>query len=388
MNGTPPLSNSQLRIGRRTVLWAGVATIATQVVGATPANAGARTKGVTFTTTGATFSPEVELARTSRATVRWLDYRGRELARGRRPTIDFGSEATRTVTMVTTFSHVLSVNIGFDADSDSGDYGPGASYNKQPEAVIRVSDLSRLTQLRQFLAGGTQLGGRLDVSGLAHLRYIECFCANLTSVDLAGCKRLVRLCVEQNRLTKLDLNPVSARLRDLRAAAQQTGRLSFATLKRPLVRLYHFCVRDQVVTGHPSGSRLPACRELWNWNTGQGGAVPRPGDAHTVVSYRNSYTSVDLSGQWQSEGYGCLDLRDNRLVAVKLTGCRGLISVLLGGNVLPQSQVDRVLSEVASWNTSGGSLELDGTNASPSATGLESAEILRGRGWEVTVATA
>lgn len=382
-----PLLSDSPRIGRRSVLWACAALVATQVVDTPPASASTHPKGVVFTTTGATFSPEVELSPSSRAIVRWLDYRGHELARGTRPTIDFGSEATRTVTMLTTFSHVLSVNIGFDADADAGEYGPGATYNKSPESVVRVSGLTRLTQLRQFLAGGTRLGGKLDVSGLTHLRYIECFCAQLTSVNLTGCKRLVRLCVEQNRLTKLDLNPVAASLRDLRAAAQQTGRLSFSTLKHPLARLYHFCVRDQVVTGHPSSSRLPACRELWNWNTGQRGSVPRPGNAQTMMSYGNSYTSVNMSGQWQSEGFGGLDLTDNHLVAVTLTGCRGLMSVLLGGNVLPQSQVDRVLVEVASWNTTGGALILDGTNASPSAAGLKSAQILRGRGWDVTLAT-
>lgn len=116
--------------------------------------------------------------------------------------------------------------------------------------------------------------------------------------------------------------------------------------------------------------------------------MPRPGDAQSVMSYGNSYTSVNVSGQWRSEGYGGLDLTDNRLSAVTLTGCLGLRSVLLGGNALPQSQVDRVLVEVASWNTSGGTLVLDGTNASPSTVGLESADNLRGRGWDVTLATA
>lgn len=387
MSAVPLLSDSP-RVGRRTFLWGGAGVIATQVAGATPAEAYSRPKGVVFTITGGTFSPEVELAPTSKAIVRWLDYRGREFARGTRPTIDFGSVGARTVTMVTTFADVLSVNLGFDADADAGDFGPGASYTKQPEPVVRISGLTRLTQLRQFLAGGTPLAGSLIVSGLSHLRYIECFGAQLTSIDLNGCKRLVRLCVEANRLTKLDLNPVAGSLRDLRAAAQKTGRLSFTSLKKPLARLYHFCVRDQVVTGHPSSSRLPVCRELWNWNTGQRGAMPRPGDAQSVMSYGNSYTSVNVSGQWRSEGYGGLDLTNNRLSAVTLTGCLGLRSVLLGGNALPQSQVDRVLVEVASWNTSGGTLVLDGTNASPSTVGLESADNLRGRGWDVTLATA
>lgn len=394
------LSHSESpRMGRRTLLWAGAAFVAAQAVGSfhdsalaatrpeLPAATRKRPKGVTFITTGATFSPELELQASSTATVRWLDPEGNELARGTHPTIEFGQVATRTVIMVTTFSHVRSLNLGFDASWDAGDYGPGEAYNKVPEAISRVWGLWRLNELRQFLASGTQLGGRLNVSGLTHLRYIECFCAHLTSVDLTGCKRLVRLCLEANSLTKLDLNPVAKSLRDLRAAAQSTGRLKFAKLKRPLSRLYHLCVRDQLVTGHPSSSKLPACRELWNWNTGQKGAMPRAGAAESVVSYGNAYTSVDMTGEWRKEGYGTLDLTDNKLVSVKLKGCRGLNNILLSGNKLSQSQVDRILAEVASWNTSGMSLALEGQNAAPSAAGLASIEILRNLGWNVSHTT-
>ena len=391
----PPASRI-LRLTRRALLWGGVAVAASGVASARPAdaqqNAGlalptAGTKqpvGVAFTTTGATFTPEVELIPTSTATVRWLDSLGRELARGPRPSIDFGSAATRTVVMATTFSHVLSLNLGFDSEADAGDYGPGEAYNKPPESVTRVSGLTKLTHLRQVLASGTQLAGKLDVSGLTHLRYIECFHTQLTSIDLSGCKRLLRLCIEGNRLTTLDLNPVAGSLRDLRAAEQSSGRLKFAKLKRPLTRLYHLCVRDQVVTGHPSRAQLPACRELWNWNTGQKGQLPTPGGADSVMSYGNHYRSVDVSGKWQFDGYGILDLTDNQLVSVKLTRCRGLISIMLSGNKLPRAQVDRILVEVASWKTSGGWLVLDGSNASPSAVGLAAANMLRERGWEVT----
>lgn len=84
MSAVPLLSDSP-RVGRRTFLWGGAGVIATQVAGATPAEAYSRPKGVVFTITGGTFSPEVELAPTSKAIVRWLDYRGRDSRAARGP---------------------------------------------------------------------------------------------------------------------------------------------------------------------------------------------------------------------------------------------------------------------------------------------------------------
>lgn len=131
---------------------------------------------------------------------------------------------------------------------------------------------------------------------------------------------LVRLCMEKNRLTELDLNPVAKSLLDLRAAVQHTGRLALAPLSQPLAVLYHFCVRDQTVTGHPSSEQLPACEELWNWNTGQTGTYPTPQRARSVMSRANQYTSADLAGPWTGEQGGELDLEGNKLTGVTLTG--------------------------------------------------------------------
>lgn len=342
--------------------------------------------GVVFTTTGATFSPVLELAPGSDAEVVWLDEAGSELARGASPTIELGSPTTRDITLQTRFEDVVTVNLGFSSQDDAGRYSLKAEYDKPPEEVVAVSGLTLLTGLRRFLAAHGPLAGALDLAGLASLENVECFGAKVESVDLTGCTSVLRLCLEETALTALDLNPVAGSLRDLRAAAQQGGALELTPLEAPLAQLYHFCVRDQTVTGHPTSDQLPACEELWNWSAGQVGALPAPGSARSVMAAGNGYTSADLSGQWQYDGgWGLLDLTGNRLTSLDLTGCHALQTLWLRDNALDQAAVDGVLREVASWRTPGFELTLEGSNAAPSRSGMAHVAELRGRGWKVTV---
>ena len=344
--------------------------------------------GVVFTITGDTFRPTIELTPGSSAEVVWLDEQGSALARGTDPLISFGSAATHTVTMLTTFDQVITLNLGFNSGDDEGRYSLEKAYNKDPEAVSAIANLTLLTSLRRFLAARGQLGGTLDLTGLAQLEHVECFKARVETVILPGCESLIRLCLEQCNLRSLDLNPVAASLRDLRAAAQQSGSLELAPLEQPLPQLYHFCVRDQTVVGHPTSEQLPACEELWNWGCAQVGTLPTPGRAHSVLAAWNAYTKADFSGQWQdAEVAGSLDLSDNQLDHINISGCRALRVIRLGRNTLGGSEVDAVLAEVQSWGTNDGELVLDGSNASPSSTGHRSADALRGSGWMVALAS-
>lgn len=337
-----------------------------------------------FTTTGATFNPSIELAPQSNASVRWVAEDGSELATGASPIIRFGSIEPRTVRLLTVFEDVLTVNLGFNVYDDAGRFHVDSSYNKDPETVEGVSGLGLLVNLRRFMAANTPLTGILDFGGLSKLEFIECFQAQVERVDVKGCTSLVRLCMEKNRLTELDLNPVANSLRDLRAAVQESGRLDFTPLTKPLAALYHFCVRDQTVTGHPSSQQLPACEELWNWNTGQTGELPTPQQALSVMSRSNQYTSADFTGQWTGDGGGELDLENNKLTGIALTGCKALQTIRLRWNSLTSSVVDDVLAEVASWQTKGVTLLLDG-NEPPTSTGLRNVAVLRKLGWEVEV---
>lgn len=339
-----------------------------------------------FFTTGAAFSPVVELNGAGAKPPIWLDESGTELARGAAPTIDFGSEAPRKVVMRAQYDEVLTINVGFSAEDDVGDYSLDASFDKAPEALTTISGLALLTNLRRLLAAHTDLEGPLDLRGMARLEHVEIFRSHVDAIDLAGCDALIRLCVEENALTSLDLNPVSATLRDLRAAAQTTQHLALEPLASPMPQLQHFCVRGQEVTGHPSADQLPVCKELWNWSSNQEGALPTPGAATSVLAAGNAYETADLQGQWQYDGgWGTLDLTDNNLTSLSVEGCHALQTLRLGGNSLEQESVDTLLAEVASWGTEGFELIVDGTNAPPSTAGLQHAQELQGRGWTVQV---
>jgi hypothetical protein len=343
---------------------------------------------VRITTTGATFNPTVELAAGSTATVSWMVESGTTVT-GLNPTFRFGTAATRHVRMsvhqdgTQALHEVITLNLGFDHQDDQGRFNMGASHDKPGQAVTRVENISGLTGLRRFAAAHTNLAGSLDFTGCSRLQYIECIDSPVQSVTLTGCASLIRLCVEENNLTDLDLNPVAANLRDLRAAAQRGGSLTFVPLTAPLAELYHFCVRDQSVINHPLPAQLPVVQQRWDWNTSQSGVLTSTSTAiNSLLTRGNHYTSADLSGQFPRGRNATLDASSNQLTAVNLSGCQGLVEINFNNNRLSTAQVDRVLATVESWGGSGHKVDLSG-NSRPSAAGAASAATLTGRGWRV-----
>lgn len=327
---------------------------------------------VRFTTTGATFTPTVELASGSTATVTWTVEGTGRTATGITPTLSFGAALTRHVRMTVAdtdgsdaLADIVMINLGYDHDDDAGTYVMGAQYDKAAESVAGVENLHLCTGLVRFAAANnTSFVGELSFRGLADLEYVECAYSRVQAVDVTGCTSLIRLCMEQNNLTYLDLNPVAANLRDLRAAAQQGSALTFATLTADLAQLYHFCARDQTVTGMPAGSRLPSVEELWIWNTGQSGTLTVTGPIVSLLAYDNAYTAVTLTGRTTLSN---ADLSDNSLT---------------------QASVDAILAEAVTWNVNNRALDLSGTNAAPSSTGATDRTTLVNRGWTVTVSGA
>lgn len=306
---------------------------------------------VTVTTTGATFSPKLELVADSTAIVRWINLDTTEpLGIGANPTISFGSTGVRRIGFrverggIDAFDDVLTLNLGFNHDEDSGQYNIGASYDYTPQDISGVSGLQQLVNLKRFLAAGTGLTGQVDFSGLSQLEFIECFNSRVQSVDLTGCTSLIRLCMEANNLSSLDLNPVRNNLRDLRAAVQTTPSLTFAILTGPMTYLYHYCVRDQIIINSVPHSQLPVIEEHWDWNTGQSTSdAPISTALRSYISYSNPYD---------------------------------------------QASVDLILTTLASLITDGDwhSVDISG-GATPSATGQAAITTLESNGWSVNVSS-
>jgi len=344
---------------------------------------------ITITTTGATFTPVIELAGGSTATVTW-SVSGFTDQTGVSPSFSFGSAATRTCTMTVTggggYPDVTAFDLGYDNTIDVGHQMPPARFVKSAEAVSGgIGGLSSLTGLIYFLADHTALSSALDFTGLNALQFIQCYGTNITGVTLTGCTALIRLQVEACNLTSaLDLNPVAGNLTDLRAAVQQGGTLTLAVLTSPMAAEYHYCTRDQAVVNPVPTSQLPVVQEYWAWHDGAAGALAPVSTALTSLqAYNNQYTSADLTGKMASSSGLLLDLHNCLLTGVTLAGCTGLGAIYLNRNRMQASAVDAVLASVAGFGTSGGTLDVSG-NTAPSAAGLASAAALQGRSWTVT----
>jgi Leucine-rich repeat (LRR) protein len=347
---------------------------------------------VRITTYGKTFSPSVELTAGSTATVSW-EVEGGVTVTGINPTINLGPAAASHVRMsvheegVDALDKVTTFNLGFNHLDDMGVYIMAPAYDRAPEKVTLLENISLLKGLIRFAAAHTALAGALDFTGCSLLQYVECLGSNIESVNVTGCTSLIRLVMEQNNLTNLNLNPVAANLRDLRSALQQGGTLTMTPLNAPLARLYHFCVVDQVVVNHPTSAQLPVVKERWDWNTHQSGALTTESSAiGNVRTAGNHYTTADLTNQFPSDRNGILDASHNELTAVILNGCSGLHSIDLSNNKLNTAAVDTVLALVASWGSTGGLLNL-AANSAPSSNGVASRATLTGHGWTVTIAT-
>jgi hypothetical protein len=346
---------------------------------------------VRITANSATFSPLVELESGSHATVKWI-VEGGDTYNGVNPTIDFGSAGTRYVRMSVTngelnaIKDVVTFNIGFDHTQDAGKYNLGSGYNYTAQSVSNIQFVNNMTNLKRFLAATPKLAGALDFTGMSKLEFVECFGAEVTSVTLTGCTSLIRLCMEGNDLEALDLNPVAGNLYDLRMSGNRSP-ITLAPLYSPMVHLYHYCAQSETVINHPTAIQLPVIKEQWDWNSGQTGTlIVRSSAIKTLYSQGNNWTLVDLTNQFPAGREGTAYLQNNQISSIILTGCNGLTRLELQNNSLNQTAVDGLLTEIESWDTSNGYLNIR-DNSEPSSEGRAKINILVNRGWKVNYDT-
>lgn len=310
----------------------------------------ASTAAVEIRVDGDRLEPVVELVEGSAAGVAWVDLdSGAPLGTGIAPRLD--TAGVRRVGLTVSrgsqpvFDEVTTLNLGFHRDDDYGRLSLDSAYEHDPQPVTGLGELGLLTGLVRLCAARTPMAGRLDLSGLAHLEHVECYRSEIDEVDLTGCSSLVRLVVEDCRLSDLDLGPVRGSLQDLRAAIQRSDGLTFASLDGPMESLYHYCVREQAVRGLLPHAHLPVVEEYWVWGTGQ--------------------ESCDAP------------------VSPLLT------SYLARDNPLDQVSVDAVLVGLAAHVEKAGRVDLSGTSpddvsaAEPSGSGQAAADALETSGWRV-----
>lgn len=348
------------------------------------------TQVVRITTIGASFAPQLELVGGSAAVASWTVEETGAVVGGLTPTIAFGSAAVRHVRLAVTnngadaMGDVTTFNLGFDNADDTGFYAMGVAYNKAPEAVSAIENVNVMRNLVRFAATHTPVAGHFDFTGMASLQFIELYGSNVEGVTLNGCVSLRRLTVELGNCPYLDLNPVAATLRDLRAAHMQGGELTFATLTAPMAQQYHQCIRDQRVINRPADTLLPVIMEEWIWNTAQGGAYHSISTmGASLNAHDNAYVSADMAGRAPAFSGSALDMNNNLLTSINLTGCPGFTYIDLSRNAFNQAAIDGIFAVVNGFNTSNGIINLS-NNVAPGLAGQGHANALQLRGWAVT----
>ena len=259
----------------------------------------------TLAPTATSFSPWITLTPGATGTVNWYGSDDVVIATGPTPTItDIPGDDIVTMRVESGAALVMSeveiINLGFDHTQDAGPETPDAVHDYDPQPVIGVSSMVNLTNLRYFMAAETPLTGTLNFTGVADLVAVECYNALVTDVLFEGTS-INRLCLEQNRITNLDLTPIAGSLRDLRCAhnlqapADGSGDDVVFHSDVALPHLWHYCVRDQHVTQHLPQSQMPALLQFWAWGTEMETVeVPTSPVINSITLHHNPLTSATV----------------------------------------------------------------------------------------------
>jgi hypothetical protein len=349
------------------------------------------TSVITFTTEGDAFAPVIVVAGSPAILWTFADGTTSDSAT---PSKTYGSVAKRSTTLqVTPWSALTRINIGYDA----GDGGSDAIEYVADQRVSAVQGLEVVAStLAQWCSSYNQISS-LNFSNFTNLDTIECFMSSsLVSVNLTNTPELTRACFEQCSLAALDLSQ-SPKLADLRGASNAYSTIKFGSGIFP--DTWHICIRDNPQftnqTMFAATTQFPHLTELYIWNDNQAGElrIPSSGSSLNVIASGNHYTSVNLEGSMrESTGHGVVNLQDNQVRQINVTGCVELAELNLQNNALSSSAGDTLLATLDSlgrawsseWDASSALMvDLRG-NATPSAAGRASAVRLAAKGWAIT----
>jgi hypothetical protein len=285
--------------------------------------------------------------------------------------------------VVTPWSAVTKINIGYDGLDGGVTPGPSTIENLEQQNVIAVSGLENVAPYLQVWASNYNPITALDFSNFTALHTIECFrCTSLATVRLHNVPSLTRLCLENCNISYLDLSE-SPSLADFRGASQ--GSLTYAiNWGTTGAHIWHLCVGGNLhMTSTLPSSQFPLLEDFYVWKGNQSGMLYlNSTNLETVRAYNNHYNAAVLSGCFPAGRKGTVNIYDNNLTSLDISNDPGLINLNASNNSLNQTAVDGVLQTLDSYNTSGGYLDLTG-NAAPSITGIAHANNLTAREWKV-----
>ncbi|MDD4249783.1 MAG: hypothetical protein PHT13_11825 [Methanosarcina sp.] len=336
---------------------------------------------ITFVTTGSSFSPIITV--TGNPKIQWVFGDG-STSDSPSPTVNFGSEGTRTNTLVVTpWSAVTKINIGYDGSDGGVTPGPSTIEYLERQNVIAVTGLENVAPSLQVWASSYNPITVLDFSNFTALHTIECFyCTSLATIRLSHVPALTRLCLENCNISYLDLSEAPS-LADLRGASQKSSTYTI-NWGNTGAHMWHICVRDnpQMTSTFPV-NQFPILKDFYIWNDSQSGTLHLTStNLKSVLSANNHYTSANFSGCFPAGRDGTVYIYNNKLTSLDISNDPGLLNLNASNNLLNQEAVDGVLQTLDSYDTTDGSLDLTG-NAAPSRTGIAHANNLTARGWKV-----
>ncbi|AKB78289.1 hypothetical protein MSHOH_1806 [Methanosarcina horonobensis HB-1 = JCM 15518] len=336
---------------------------------------------ITFVTTGSSFSPIITV--TGNPEIQWKFGDG-STSDSTSPNVNFGSEGTRANTLVVTpWSAVTKINIGYDGSDGGVTPGPNTIENLKNQNVIAVTGLENVAPYLQVWASSYNPVTELDFSNFTALHTIEClYCTSLETIRLHNVPSLTRLCLEHCNISYLDLSEAPS-LADLRGASQLSSTYTI-NWGDTGAQVWHICVRDnpQMNSTFPV-NQFPLLEEFFIWNCNQNGTLNLTStNLKSVLLSNNYYTAVNFSGCFPAGRKCILNIDNNNLTSLDISNDPGLLHLNVSRNSLDQTAVDGILQTLDAYDTSDGSLDLTG-NAAPSVIGMAYANNLTSRGWEV-----
>ena len=349
-----------------------------------PNNTNPPIKEIVFTTSGDTFSPLIEVTGNPEILWTWADNTTSDLTH---PTKDYGSPDIRVNKLrVTPWSDVVQINIGYDG----GDGGNASIDHIDNQNVVSVEGLEVVSKfLKQWCSSYNNITS-LDFSNFVQLDTIECYLSgSLTNVNLTNTPLLQRACFENCDLESLDLSECPS-LRDLRGALNAFSTINFGNIGSDV---WHICIRNnsQMTNRNmfENTTQFPNIAELYIWSDNQTGELNISSTSKTrsisILASGNQYTTANFTGALQnSSGNGRIDLSNNHLTSLIITGCSQLTNLNASYNDLDSNAIDLILQELDNLGRTGGTVNLT-NNEPPGVSGLACVDNLRIKSWTVDV---
>ncbi|MDP4208354.1 MAG: T9SS type A sorting domain-containing protein [Bacteroidota bacterium] len=338
---------------------------------------------IIFYSNGSSFSPVIKTNSGASILWTWDDNTNDNSAS---PVKVYGTAKLRQNRLkVTPWSAVKLINIGYDAQ----DGGPDSIALVKNQQVSTVKNLDLVAPYLQAWCSSYNLIDSLNFSNFINLITIECFSStSLRKVALNNTPRLRRVCLEYNNLTNLNLTECPA-LEDVRGALNKLTTIQFSNSTE---ELWHLCFRaNEEITDHHLFNDItafPNIAELLIWNTNQQGALILHSTRSSSVNIHandNEYTSIDFTGAFHSiDNWGIVDLSNNKLTSVNINGCIQINELYITHNKLSSLEIDHILQQLDSFETTKGSADLRFNNP-PTSAGQLYISNLKAKFWDIKV---